>query len=308
MVQSPEKYIIYKLTSPEKRSYIGATKMDLKERIRLHTQRAPSKPNHPFYASVLKYGMDAFSQEIIDACYSKTEANRLEIFHIAEHGLDNLYNISPGGENDMLVAPKVFWEYINSHPEEKSEYIQKLCDAQNARDKIKHSTQSKNALQWMKDNPKLAYKNAMRSLRLAKKANITTGKKQLERDRVANIPLKERLLKKFKGVHLANSRAVTKVWQERSEAEIAEIASKISETQKSKFRSDPELKKNNAKQLSTSRDCIDRVKQGKAASAGLKKYWEDLKSDPVKYAAYKQNMRDKEKARREAKKSSTELA
>ena len=39
-------------------------------------------------------------------------------------------------------------------------------------------------------------------------------------------------------------------------------------------------------QLERARNAIDRSKQAPAASKGLKKFWEDLKKDPVRYKDY----------------------
>lgn len=40
---------------------------------------------------------------------------------------------------------------------------------------------------------------------------------------------------------------------------------------------------------------IDRVKQGRAASEGLKKYWADLKADPIRYAQVINSRKEKRK-------------
>jgi hypothetical protein len=276
------KYIIYKISDEKGKSYIGATKEKLQSRVNQHKRRAKEKPSHPFYAAILKYGISSFSASVIDTCNTKEQAEELEIKYIAEYGLENLYNISPGGKNDIRVAGKEFWKSINTRPEEREAYTRKLCEAQRKIEKGRPEA----AIQWCLANPRQAYKNAMRASRLAKRVTVTNGSKQAERDKKAAVPLKERLLLKHKGIRLAATRALLKTWENRSEEEIKIIGNKISKSLSKRFHEDTELKAKNKESLIRVRESIDREKQVKAARQGIKKYWEDLKSDPIRYAEY----------------------
>ena len=123
----------------------------------------------------------------------------------------------------------------------------------------------------------------MRGVRIAKKKNTVTGVKEAERIAQAAKPLKERLLEKHKGRYLARSRGVASVWASRSETEKLTVAGKISVTLKKYYENGDRVDR---EQLERARSAIDRSKQAPAASKGLKKFWEDLKKDPVRYKDY----------------------
>jgi hypothetical protein len=278
------KYEIYKITLPGVSSYIGLTKIGVNERWKQHLKVAKRKPTHPLYAAINANSEEDFEVSVLATCETKEEASKLEVSIIAEHGLANLFNISPGGDYDMLIAGKCFWEHMYKNPEARKAYIAKLCVAQKSRPKEAHAHLYPASVKWRKDNPKLAYKLALRGVRVAAKANTTTGVNSALRDAKAAKPLKEKLLEKHKSKFLVKSRAVSAVWASRSEDERKELAAKISGSVK-KLYDDPSIKGKNEQQLQLARASIDRTVQVAAAKAGIKKYWDDLKSDPVRYAA-----------------------
>jgi predicted GIY-YIG superfamily endonuclease len=285
-----KKHLIYKITSPDNTAYIGVTSMPIAERWGYHKRRAriPKYSNKPFYKAILHFGPDAFSVEILEECPDRGIASEAERKHIAQHGLDNLYNVVSGGLGKIAQseAARLFWSSLDEDPEARAAYIQRLCDAQQARGPEAHAHLPKRGQKWQKENPREAYKIAMRALRCAMKVNTTTGAKQAKRDELAARPLKERLLAKHKGVHLSHVRATTKIWAGRSEEEIKEIGQKIGESLKNTLASNPELKAKNAELIMEARKKIDKSVQGPAASRGLKKFWEELRKNPVRYKEY----------------------
>ena len=89
------------------------------------------------------------------------------------------------------------------------------------------------------------------------------------------------------------SRYVTKVWAQRTEEERKSISEKISKAQSDYMAGLSLLERRNATEKA--RESIDKSKQGKAASRGLKKWWAELKQDPERYAEY---MAEREASRR----------
>lgn len=275
------KYYIYRLEAPSGRAYVGLTGQGVHERWRQHKMRMEAVGRHPLYDSMRKYGPDNFTVSTI-ACASGLEnAKHLEVFFIAAE--KRPYNILPGGEHDGGHAAKIFWSRIKADEAKYAEYRAKLVAAQAVR-KAKGETREhlrELSKKWRVDNAKQAYKNSRRALRLAKRKNITNGVREAERQRWAAEPLKERLLRKYKGKHAGKSRSLFSVWARRTEAERAQLSGKIAESMKKYHAANKGV---NAAQLAEARKNIDRSKQGTAASEGIKRYWQNLKADPVKYA------------------------
>lgn len=288
MEKSAKKYIVYRITSPEGKSYIGATSTTIKTRWGQHQRRAFSHSHLPFYQAILKYDRSEFTVEVLHSNLTKEEASDLEIKHIAECGVLNRYNILSGGLNgeSQGEAARRFWAKMDEDKEARDKYIQKLCDAQQARGPEAHAHLPLRGRKWQLENPREAYKIAMRALRCAKKVNTTTGAKQAAREEKAARSLKERLLAKHKGINLARTRATTRVWANRAEEEVEKIGRKIGDSLKNTLASNPELKEQNLKSVANARKHIDVSVQGPAASKGLKKFWEELRKDPIRYAEY----------------------
>ncbi len=275
-------YIIYKITSPSGKSYIGLTKSTLKERWRQHVRRAINeKHNHPFYNAIRKYGADAFNVQHIASAKGSKNAEVTEVSCIAQE--TNRYNLSIGGENNGKTGSDIFWARMRADPAAMEVYRANLVKAQRSRppESAENALKKKEAAaKWRVDNPREAWKNSYRASRTSRQRS--TGIKVV----IPEIPLKEKLLAKHKGIFLGRQRSVAETWARRTEKEVLIISTKISETLKDKYANDESFKETNSAQLATARGNIDREKQGKNASAGLKKYWADLKQDPEKYAAY----------------------
>ena len=277
------KHYIYRLTSPSGRSYIGLTGRSVKERWQQHKRQAEfGTGRHPLYDAMRKYGIDSFLVETIACTYGLIDAQYLERLFISVN--ENGYNILPGGETGSGPA-KVFWQQIKADPLAYEAYRQKLRNAQAIRiaNGEDATPRIEGARRWRENNPRESYRLAMRGLRVAVKKNTTKGANESERQSRANRPLKERLLEKHKGRYLARSRGVASVWASRSETEKLTVAGKISVTLKKYYENGDRVDR---EQLERARSAIDRSKQAPAASKGLKKFWEDLKKDPVRYKDY----------------------
>jgi len=93
-------YLIYKYTSPSNKSYIGQT-LNLTRRIREHKYTNRSKT--AFSRAIKKYGWNNLQQEILAKNLTRTEANILEEYYIAEHNTmaPSGYNLKSGGLNHL---------------------------------------------------------------------------------------------------------------------------------------------------------------------------------------------------------------
>ena len=76
-----------------------------------------------------------------------------------------------------------------------------------------------------------------------------------------------------------------KQWANRTESERLSVSKKIAESVKN-LHTDPEYHEKFLKVAAKGRAVMDRKVQGAAASGGLKRFWEEIKKDPVKYAEY----------------------
>ena len=270
-------FVIYKLISPSGRYYIGLTKKGSKERWRQHVKKAlKTNKRHPLLDSIRKYGPDSFLVEEIDSCQTFKEAQQLEMKYIAEAPDGVLYNLTSGGETDSTEGSKRFWEKLNSDPITKTEYLSRLSQAKLDNDWSDYEDMSAKAAKWRQDNPRLAWKLSYRAIRIAQRRR----QKPKEPD---NRPLIEILRWKHNRSEACRIQTIA-LWENYSEQQKAEIASKISET---KLRQNSTLThKERCEMTEHLRKYIDRSIQGPAASRGLKKFWEDIKKDPIRYAEY----------------------
>jgi hypothetical protein len=274
------KYSIYKITSPSGKSYVGLTKMKVSDRWAQHAKKARYGYKHPFHSAIRKYGKESFKVEILFSGLSPEEACIKEIESIALIPKQLLYNLSPGGENDGMIGGKIFWAKVNSDPAYKAQYLKNLSEGVKNGKKHDYIHVSATAQQWRKDNPREAWKLSSRALRVANKAN---KKKFSHLPTEPERSLKERLLWKFKRGKM-NGINVAKSWSKRNNEARKVIADKVSKTLKEKNKNlTPEEK---MAMVSKARASIDRSVQGPAASKGIKKFWEELKKDPVKFRAH----------------------
>ena len=86
--------IIYKLTSPSNKSYIGITSQTLEERIIQHTRNAGRKLRN----ALKKYPIEQWKKEIIDTASNLDELCNKEIYYIKLYNtIKNGYNTHIGG-------------------------------------------------------------------------------------------------------------------------------------------------------------------------------------------------------------------
>jgi hypothetical protein len=109
--------VVYKLTSPSGKSYIGITKYSIQARLRWH--KSPTSPCVAIRNALLKYGVDAFATEVLHSDVPLADLPALEIAAIAAHRTvrPSGYNISTGGQHNS-----------NEHPESR----QKIASAKRA--------------------------------------------------------------------------------------------------------------------------------------------------------------------------------
>jgi len=270
------KYLIYRLTAPSGKMYVGLTMQTLKVRWQGHVKRAKTTKNHPLYNAINKYGPEAFLVESVEDNLTKAEASAREKYHISILPIGLRYNISDGGETDGEMGGKIFWAEMDANPEKKAEYVKKLPKIKKDNDWTNYPALAKANAEWRSANPKKAYKMATRAIRIANSAKPESEVKEPR-------SLKDRLLWKHRR-DLATQRSVTKVWAERSEEKKSEIFDKISKAHLKNWEGSSKEKRR--KITEKARSSIDRSVQGPAASAGIKNFWAELKKDPEKYKEY----------------------
>lgn len=271
-------YEIYKLTAPSGRAYIGLTKQGVRARWNNHVRKAFTQLdyNHGLYNAIRKYGRDSFVVTVIDTTASKTEAQQLERKYIAASDKSMLYNVSPGGEADGEAGSKRFWDTMQADPKAKAEYLAKLSAIKKSDDWTDYKALAAKNAQWRKDNPKKAYRLARRGVRVASR-NVPPKPED-------NRTLKERLMWKHKRGEIVRKNT-TAYWASLPSTKRKAVGSKISKAAKAHWAAvtDPEER---SKLTAKARESIDRSKQGPAASAGIKRFWQELKADPERYTEY----------------------
>jgi hypothetical protein len=272
-------YSIYKITSPSGRSYIGLTKSKISERWRQHVKRAYSLlENKPFYNAIRCYLPESFLVEQIDTANSKAEAQKLEQKHIAESPVGYLYNLSPGGEADGEAGARIFWQAMAENPEAKAAYLEKLSKVKLEDDWSDYPAMSQRAQEWRAANPAEAYHASRRALRIASRSGSQPPREPAPRT------LKDRLMWKHKRAACTRENAFA-LWARRTDAERSALAQKISDKAVARWAEVTDPAERSAK-TAAARAAIDRGKQGPAASAGIKRFWAELRQDPVRYAEY----------------------
>ena len=135
--------IIYKLTSPSGKAYVGLTKHSLEHRIRIHKKRESGC--QALKNAINKYGIEKFKTEILHRDVPIKDLPELERKEIAKHRtLEPLgYNLTPGGEHNELVAmssrkklsesKKKFWD--DASDDKRSEANARMMSS-SARDKV----------------------------------------------------------------------------------------------------------------------------------------------------------------------------
>ena len=275
-------YSVYRITSPSGRQYVGYTSMDLMDRWYRHKSHAkePGADQHPLYQEIRAYEGQGFTIDLLYVTDNRiTALGQEERFIASTQGALSL-NLSPGGNNDASEGGKVFWERINAEPQKREAYLKKLSDVKKANDWSDYDDMSRKRDEWRRAHPREAYKKAYRAIRIANKA---AGRRAPSEPKEDPMPLKERLLRKYKpGV--VKSKRMVETWAGRTEEEREAINGKISQSKKQYMQTltDEERKAS----TEAARKAIDVSVQGPAASSGLKNFWRELRADPERYAEY----------------------
>tara|TARA_B100000927_G_scaffold192051_1_gene154886 strand:+ start:282 stop:1313 length:1032 start_codon:yes stop_codon:yes gene_type:complete len=98
--------IVYKLTSPSGKAYVGISKHSLEFRMRLHMRS--NSYCKAIKAALRKYGEDAFKKELLHDNVPLAELGNLEVMEIERHGTfqPGGYNLTRGGEINPMDNPK----------------------------------------------------------------------------------------------------------------------------------------------------------------------------------------------------------
>jgi len=135
--------IVYKLTSPSGKSYIGISKHSLAHRLRIHAKKESACV--AIKAAIKKYGIQNLRKEILHSGVPLADLPELEIKEIANH--QTLapcgYNLCKGGEFNCLDlassrkkvadAKRLYWK--NAGQEDRREANRKMM-TEEAREKV----------------------------------------------------------------------------------------------------------------------------------------------------------------------------
>lgn len=100
--------VLYKLTAPSGKSYIGITSFDVSRRVDEHARAAAKGVDTALYAAIRKHGLLAFSTEILGHSESWPELCEMEKVAILEHGTyaPSGYNMTEGGDGVIGIPPE----------------------------------------------------------------------------------------------------------------------------------------------------------------------------------------------------------
>lgn len=281
-------YYIYRVKSPSGRAYVGLSK-DPRSRWRSHVRRSrdPARQQHPFYRAILKYGAEAFTHDVLAEVSTLAEARAVEIACIALE--EDPYNVSPGGEYDALIGPKIFWDRMRSDPEEYAAYRAKLSAALK-RAGAEGRIDSTGLVAYNKGlGARVRWILQHRATRVA--ARVNKGKKRTGGGASGNPTAGKEVWaakppsakKRHSMVSRANAKAL---WARRTPEQRAQVGGAIAETQRKRCAPGTAERARWNAAARKGRETMDRRVQGAAASKGLKTFWAELKTDPVRYAEH----------------------
>lgn len=97
--------IVYKLTSPSGKSYVGISKYSIARRILWH--KSEGSCCHAIKAAIKKYGFKNFKKEVLHSNVLLSDLPDLEVKEIASHQTlaPNGYNLTKGGEYNPMDEP-----------------------------------------------------------------------------------------------------------------------------------------------------------------------------------------------------------
>jgi len=127
---------LYKMTSPEGKSYIGITTGKLINRMHRHRAAANGGSPYAIHAALRKYGFKAFTVEVLSDETDIKLLNELEVVAIAEHATlaPAGYNLTTGGDGvcGPHSAKRTREMWVNLSPEKRAAMIAKQGDASRA--------------------------------------------------------------------------------------------------------------------------------------------------------------------------------
>ena len=99
--------ILYRLTFPNGKFYIGITTESLSRRVQRHINYARANKPYALSAAIRKYGEKSFIAEHIASAISKDDLAHIEKIAIEQYNsmCPNGYNMTGGGEGTYRVAP-----------------------------------------------------------------------------------------------------------------------------------------------------------------------------------------------------------
>jgi hypothetical protein len=295
-------YTIYKISSPSHKAYVGVTRQHVSKRWQQHYQRAlKTNLSHPFLQAIRKYGVDAFTVEVVTQCPTKEQALRLEVEHITRLN-GHSYNLSPGGEYDCEAGV----EQLKRRMQDKEwmrRYRERLSEG--CRNSEKHMQRcrgelSELAAKWRKDNPRAAWKNVYRTFRLSLRAlGVERGaRRDFRFTQAGRLCIKSAKVAKARAC-LGRSDRVKSWWAGLDYTEKAKVQAAISKKAKERYRSMGAKEKKKADtQLSQARQNIDHdTRIRKLREAADRKWQEKIRGLPEEVVTVMAAKREKDRLR-----------
>lgn len=160
-------YRIYLISARGHGEYVGCTTQTLQARWNCHKQHAKGECSKTTFHEALRVvGCVFFSISLLEekVC-TLAEAHEIEAKYISER--KPTYNYSAGGAHDSEAGVYRLREIMDSNPERKEEYLRKLSETKRNNDWSDYPELSVKAEEWRKENPRQAYKNSRRAVRMS---------------------------------------------------------------------------------------------------------------------------------------------
>jgi len=124
---------LYKMTSPEGKSYIGITTGKLINRMHRHRVSANTGSPYAIHCAIRKYSFKAFTVEVLSEEVDLKKLNILEAEAILEHNTlsPNGYNLTTGGDGvrGPHAAKRARDMWANLEPEKRERMVAKQTEA-----------------------------------------------------------------------------------------------------------------------------------------------------------------------------------
>lgn len=285
---------IYALVGPSGKRYVGLSK-DPRARAHSHFRRArENRGRHPLYDAIRSHGREMFTLEVLAGPMTLEEAREAEREWIARFRStlrSEGYNVSPGGEADSGFGGKYFWANLRKDPAALRAYLARLSAGVLRACAEGRVPRPEHLIAFNRSKPaKQRWREQHRMTRIS--ARLERSVAQMGRPGPAVLPETLRAAwdrkspaEKKRHAWECRNRARAQ-WAGRTAAEVVEVSTKIAATLRDVYAPGTDARKRLAIDAARARASMDRVKQGEAASKGLKGWWADLKADPVRYRAH----------------------